>query len=248
MNKDILFKYNDVGSTNVYARTLLENNNLPEETVIWAAKQTEGKGLDNKRWYSVEGQGLTFSIIFYPGFLELDCQFTISMAVSLGIVDSFKKYFYDVKIKWPNDIYIDNKKMGGILIENTIFSNKIKYCIIGIGLNVNGTEFPGDIPNPVSMQMISGRTFDLEKIIEGVVDSIKARYEELKAGAYNAIKAAYLDYLIGYKDNRRYKSKGHVFNAEITDVEMHGPIVLKTNDGNRFKYFFKEVEMLKKVS
>lgn len=244
MNNIRIIKIKELGSTNVYAKALLANDKPAEGTVIWALDQLEGKGLAHNKWSSFLGNSLTFSFILYPGFIDLDYQFTISMAVSLGIIDVLQQYIPSVKIKWPNDIYYDDKKLGGILIENSIFGESMKHSIVGIGLNVNGKNFPDELRNAVSMESIIKRKFDLENILHGICEAIMQRYDVLKKGGYKHIKSAYLNHLLGYMEEKIFKHKDTIFPAQVIDVEMNGPVKLLKKDGKSAKFYFKEVEMM----
>ena len=122
--------------------------------VVWAEYQTAGRGCGTNQWESERGKNLTFSILIHPKDLPATQQFHISMAISLAICEALEQYIGDVSIKWPNDIYWRNGKIGGILIENTLKGSIIMESIIGVGLNVNQRIFKSNAPNPVSMWQI----------------------------------------------------------------------------------------------
>jgi len=147
----VYIKLNEVNSTNEYAKVLLSKNKPSEGTVIFAHYQTNGKGQFGKTWKSEKGKNLTFSIILYPNFLEAKRAYSLNQAVSLGLKDCIESQKIPVSIKWPNDIYYHDKKLGGLLIENGLVGENINYSIIGIGLNVNQTTFSQEIPNPTSL-------------------------------------------------------------------------------------------------
>ncbi len=244
MNDFQIIKCANIDSTNVYAKALMSKEHLEEGTTVWAMNQFAGKGLGNNRWYCAESKSLAFSMIFYPVFLDLDHQFTVSMAVSLGVIDFLHQYSANIAIKWPNDIYYTNKKLGGILIENLIKGNRMKYSIVGVGLNIKNIDFPAKLPNPISLESFVNKKLVLEYILKGVCNAIIKRYEALKKGSYTFIKEAYLQHLMGYNEEKMYKYKDIVFPARVIDVEMNGHIVLKGPDGNTGKYFFKQIEMI----
>ena len=152
--------YGSLESTNTFASEVLKKAELQEGTVICADYQTAGKGHQGNRWESEKGKNLIFSIILYPSSVSPDDQFFISMTISLGICDFLRGILPEVKIKWPNDIYVRNDKIAGILIENTLIGNTIESCITGIGLNINQEKFSTVIPNPVSIRMITGKESD----------------------------------------------------------------------------------------
>jgi BirA family biotin operon repressor/biotin-[acetyl-CoA-carboxylase] ligase len=149
-------------STNEYSKKLIKKGPVEEGTVILADFQTKGKGQKDGYWESEKGKNLTFSIILYPNFLDIQKQFYLSMSISIGIVEFLSHLSVKSKIKWPNDICINNKKVAGILIENSIKRNIISSSIIGIGINVNQTEFKSSAPNPTSLYLELNKTFDIK--------------------------------------------------------------------------------------
>lgn len=142
-------------------------------TVVATAEQSAGRGQRGNTWESEPGKNLTFSIVVRRGF-EAPRQFELSMLVSLGVTAALSKYLDPsrLKVKWPNDIYFDDRKLAGILIENTVNSRGIERSIVGIGLNVNQTEFMSEAPNPVSMKGITGETYDLETLLEETAGTV----------------------------------------------------------------------------
>ena len=145
----------ETDSTNHWLKSHQLIANSPEPTAIWADYQTAGRGCGTNTWESERGKNLLFSMLIHPENLPANKQFQISMAISLAIVDALGQLVGDLSIKWPNDIYWRNGKIGGILIENTLKGNLIKESIIGVGLNVNQREFHSDAPNPVSLWQIT---------------------------------------------------------------------------------------------
>ena len=153
IGSNLLF-FENLPSTNTHAADLLKKNNLPEGTIVYTNYQSAGRGYSGNRWESEDGKNLLISIVLFPSFIKPEDQFYISMAVSLGICDFLKRYIPDCSIKWPNDIYVNNDKIAGILIESSITGNKIEYTIAGIGLNINQEKFISDAPNPVSLRIV----------------------------------------------------------------------------------------------
>ena len=131
---------------------LIKNTEVAEGTVVLAKEQTSGRGQVNNTWESSYGDNLLMSIVLYPEFLHAGNQFLLSKFVSLAIVDFLSYYLENVTIKWPNDIYVGNKKIAGVLIENSLRGAFISSSVVGIGLNVNQTEFSSSIPNPTSLK------------------------------------------------------------------------------------------------
>jgi len=154
-------------STNSYAIELLKQDRPKEGSVVITDHQTHGKGTDTNTWESEKGKNLTFSLILYPA-LGADQQFILNKAISLGIYDFLISILpnHKVSIKWPNDLYIGDKKACGILIQNSVLGNKLEYMVAGIGLNVNQILFTSNAPNPISLKMASGLDYNLDEYIQ----------------------------------------------------------------------------------
>jgi BirA family biotin operon repressor/biotin-[acetyl-CoA-carboxylase] ligase len=166
-------------STSLHLKELLKQQNLPECSVVITNRQTAGRGQPGNTWETEPGKNLTFSIVFFPEMVPATSQFIISKTVAVAIVTSLEKYIRPVEIKWPNDIYYKNKKLGGILIENSLQGSSISQTIAGIGINVNQTSFPENLPNPVSVKMITGYNVDLQTIFHQVYQSLTSTYQKL---------------------------------------------------------------------
>ncbi len=161
-----IYFYDHLTSTNSEAVRLLKESGLPEGAVISAGFQSAGRGQKENKWESEEGKNLLISVILFPINIEPDLQFIISMTISLGICDFLKRHIPASSIKWPNDIYVNNDKIAGVLIENSIMGSSIEYSIAGIGLNINQEKFTGDAPNPVSLKNITGIDYDIPTMPE----------------------------------------------------------------------------------
>jgi len=240
-----IIEVKETESTNVYATELLKIKELHEGTVISAFRQSAGKGQGSNLWESEAGKNLTLSVILYPFFLPVEKQFKLNMAVSLGVCDMLEELInIDVKIKWPNDIYIGNKKVSGILIENAISGNKFLHSIIGIGININQRIFYSDAPNPVSLFNISGKEYDLKTCLELLSDKLDFRYSQLKNGDYEYIEMDYIarSYLLNKTASFLYKSK-HI-TASIKGVSEYGKLLLENPCGNIFECDRNEIKYI----
>lgn len=239
-----IIKIDSTPSTNLYLKNLLEEGSLQEGTVIVANEQTAGRGQAGARWESEPGKNLTFSLLLYPRFLCIDRYFLLSKAVSLGITDYLEKFVDSLSVKWPNDIYYQDKKLAGILIENQLTGSVIEQSVAGIGINVNQERFSADIPNPVSIKNILGAEIDADILLVEIVESILTRYEALKEEKYEAINDDYFSRLYRRNDYYPYKDKDGQFNASIQSVDDAGFLYLLTDAGELRKYAFKEVAIV----
>ena len=219
---------------------------VSEGTVIMAESQYAGRGQQQNRWHSQPGKNLTFSLLLKPSFLPVVQQFDLTRAVSLGIINALNPYLGDqLKIKWPNDIYYENRKLGGILIENLLQGSQIKYAIVGIGLNINQLDFPADAGNPVSLKQILHQDYDLKIILSEICKNIETGYLNLKAGRFETVRKSYLERLYLLNEDKIFKAGGRLLSGKIVDVRTHGPLVLATADGLS-EFNQKEIEFLTK--
>ncbi|MBI5217314.1 MAG: biotin--[acetyl-CoA-carboxylase] ligase [Bacteroidia bacterium] len=237
-------KLKSVDSTNKYAAELAKQSDVPDGTVIIAQEQKQGRGQGNSSWESEKNKNLTFSIVLYPVFLKSGEQFYLSKAISLGIADFLNQFTNNVSIKWPNDIYIENRKVCGILIENFISENQFSSAIIGIGLNINQTKFKGDAPNPVSLKQVTGINFNIDECLGLLLFTIENRYEELQSKKFSKIDKEYDQSLYRYKISASYKTGKKTIKARITGVNNRGLLMLETAKGNMINFGFKEVEFV----
>ena len=154
-------QFDSLESTNKYCE-LLNLGETEEFTVIVAKEQTAGIGQRGNHWAAAPGQNLTFSVVLRPAFLPAADQYALTKAVSLAIVDTLAPLLpqraEEVRIKWPNDIYVDDRKICGILINNHLQQERIAATVVGIGLNVNQRTFPDWVPNPTSLALLTGNT------------------------------------------------------------------------------------------
>ena len=234
-------------STNNYANRQIREHGLSEGTVFLAYEQTTGRGQQNNSWESVPGENLLFSIVLFPDFLEIRRQFMISKVVALGIYKALNKYVDSLKIKWPNDIYAGNRKLGGMLIENSIMSGLLKNSIVGIGLNVNQTIFYSNAPNPVSLKMLTNQHFDSEIILTEILSGIDWYYSLLRNGEEEVIDREFISALYRINEKHFFKDEDVIFEGEIIGVNEIGQLLIRKNDVEVLEFHFKEVEFLQKI-
>jgi BirA family biotin operon repressor/biotin-[acetyl-CoA-carboxylase] ligase len=226
-----ILKFDELSSTNLYAQQLLAKTKPKEGTAISTPNQTNGRGQIGRSWESEKGKNLTFSLILYPEWLSISDQFYLSMSFSLAITDLLEDIgLRKVKIKWPNDIYIANNKVAGILIQNSIQGLKINYSIVGIGLNVNQCKFHLEIPNPTSLQLESGRHFDLNALSERLFSMLEKRYSNLKERDFQNISREYHTLLFKKDHMARFEFNGMQFDGVILGVDPSGKIRIRQSD------------------
>src|SRR5476651_328404 len=213
-----------------------------------AESQYAGRGQQTNRWHSEAGLNLTFSILLKPSFLPLQQQFDLTRTISLGVVSALGQAMNEnVQVKWPNDIYHGDKKLGGILIENLVQGSQIKHSIIGIGLNINQVDFPAEVPNPTSVKQILHWDYDLHILLSQICNHIEAWYLKLKAGKLDEIRRAYLDKLYWFNQEKDFIADGTAFKGIIIAVRNEGLLVLSTKTGEK-EFNLKQIQFLNKIA
>lgn len=241
IGSDMVFCKN-TGSTNSYASGLIRGGQVSEGTVVYTNFQSAGRGQKGNRWESEDGKNLLFSIILYPSMVSPADQFIISIFISLGICDFLNPLVPGCRVKWPNDIYYGNDKIAGILIENSITSNAIINSIAGIGLNINQEKFPQEIPNPVSLKMLTRVEHDTGLCLQKLAACLDRRYKQVISGEWDELRNEYISSL--YRINRwsRFKSADGIFKGRIVSVTEQGCLEIEKRQGNKMEFAFKEIE------
>jgi len=214
---------------------------LDEFSVVITQNQTAGKGLRCNFWESEKDKNLTFSILLYPKFIDIQYQFRLTFIITVAIITVLKKYLTDIKIKWTNDIYVNDKKLCGILIENTVIGGQIGYSIIGIGLNINQITFMSNAPNPTSMKLLTNKDFDVETLFQEIKAAIIKHYSHCASVGFDDIRNIYHAHLYRNNGFHLYKDKTEVFSAKIIKIEDTGMLILVDNEGKRREYGYGEV-------
>jgi BirA family biotin operon repressor/biotin-[acetyl-CoA-carboxylase] ligase len=237
-----VIKLKEVDSTNIYAGRL--SGDTPDGTVVWADVQLNGRGLGKNSWEGADGQNLTFSIKVYPTFLKAVQQFYLSKIVSLSVADFIFLYTANVSVKWPNDIYCNDKKIAGILIENSIEKDYIKESVIGIGININQKKFISEAPNPVSLNQLTNIEYDLHELLDVFISIFDYRYKMLQDNEYETIDENYLDRLYRKGIFAEFIAEGQRFTGKITGVDATGELSITDESGKITRFLYKEVEYL----
>lgn len=218
-------------STNTLLKELLARGEWPEgETYLYAGYQTAGRGQTGNGWESEKGKNLLCSILLPPN----KNLYLLNIAVSVAIVRMIGE---PLTIKWPNDMYYHDKKLAGILLENAIVGSEIKYTIAGIGLNVNQTAFVSDAPNPISLRQITGKEYDVDQMMNNLIEAVEAVLNEPEEAIWQEYKA----HLYRREGFWPFEDEKGEFDARIEDVLPTGELVLRDRDNKKRIYHFKQI-------
>lgn len=229
-------------STNSEAHQLLIKNGATEGCTVVAAQQTRGRGQRGNSWEAEPGKNVTLSVILSPSFLVARQQFYLNMAVSLAVLDLLSEQgLQEAQVKWPNDLYFQDKKLGGILIENSINSYKLQHSIIGIGLNVNQLQFK--YPTATSMASVLGRELEVEEVTVRLLELLEKRYLQLRNGHTSLLRHTYLQALYRYQEVHSYIADEQQVQGQIVGVDEDGRLAVEIE--NELRYFnFKEISYI----
>jgi len=233
-----------VSSTNQYVSETIKNELFPEGTIIWALNQTKGKGQKGNCWESEKEKNLLLSIILYPDFIKASSQFVLNKIISLGVAEFIQPFTKEVSIKWPNDIYVKDKKIAGILIENRIMGDSIQSSIIGIGININQKDFISDAPNPISLFNITNKEYELKDCLQSLCNYLNKWYGCLLRNEFELIDSSYLNLLKNYNIFNKYLYKGVEIQAKIKGVSEYGKLIIETQERLIIECDLKELTFL----
>ncbi len=230
-------------STNETAASLLVGNKHINGSVIYTDYQSKGKGQRGNSWESESGKNITLSVILNTAFLDIKNHYYLTIITSLAIHEFLRDYLkHSLYIKWPNDIVCQNSKIAGILIENYIRSSSIEWCIVGIGLNINQTEF--ETEGAVSLANICNQKFDRQELMELMLRKIEHYYDRLKREELFGLKKEYLQHLYWKDEVHVFQSEGTYFNGRILGISEQGKLHMELEDGERY-FDLKEVKFIK---
>ena len=241
--------FKNIDSTNSYLQNLLDKGEDVADNVVVTDFQTSGKGQGRNIWQSENGKNLLFSIALDMSFLKAEDQFLLTQMVSVAMINVLKKYLPEENlfIKWPNDIYFNDRKIAGILIKNEIKGMMLGNSIIGIGLNVNQTDFDESLPNPISMKMIAGKDYDLGEILLAISCQLSAvsNYVNRQQTTDNrpciTFNSQYTSYLYRYNQWAFYEHEGDVKEMMITGYDRFGRLILKEKNDCEVVCDLKEI-------
>ena len=230
-------------STNNHLKALHKQGVLHEGSVILADYQTKGRGRGNNAWYSGKNLNILMSVLLFPG-IQADRYFFLTEVVSLALTDLLIEMNIKAEIKWPNDIYVEGRKIAGILIENSLANDAVETSVIGIGFNINEVTFPTNLPNPVSLKQIVGKDIERNSLAKKLLEKLKLRYTELREGQYTKMHSEYNTRLFGRTLWSKFFYKEQEFEASIISVQENGEIILETKEGKQKQFSFGELTMI----
>ncbi len=234
----------ETSSTNLLMQEWEKIGRLKHGDVLRAVNQSNGIGQIGNFWESEYGKNLTFSLFLETHFLKADKLFQLNKIISLSVYDYLaQKEIEDVKIKWPNDVYIDDKKIAGMLTHNSFLGDKLENSIIGLGLNINQIKFNSDAPNPISLKQITQIDYNLENELNLLLQIIQMRLNQLlKGNSY--INQDYLNCLYGFAEKRKFKDSEGLFFGIIKGVDSYGRLIVEKNTGIQSVYDLKMIEFV----
>jgi BirA family transcriptional regulator, biotin operon repressor / biotin---[acetyl-CoA-carboxylase] ligase len=239
-----LIELDVVDSTNNYAANLLVQTKLVSGTAIMTHFQTGGRGQRGSDWVSEPGKNLLFSIVLNGHFINSENYFLLSKSVAIGINEALEELSGKTGfVKWPNDIYIDQKKIGGILIENQWKGSLLEVAIVGIGINVNQVSFD-DLQGVTSLSLLGSKNYDLRLVLTKVFEKIEFYYNLLKRGDVNQINQIYFNHLMFSNEWKTYNSNKGKIEGKIIEVKENGLLVLKLRNKELMTFEFKELQFI----
>lgn len=233
-----LVHFHECPSTNTEAIRFTESNGICHGAVFICDQQSAGRGQAGNRWETEPGKNLTFSIVI-ENPVEPESHFFLNIFLSLAIVKCLNKVSgKSFQVKWPNDLMASGKKLGGILIENTILGKSIRYSVAGIGLNVNQINFSS--PAATSLILNTGREFKTNNLLEDLLVSIEAEFVRLKNKEFATLQSEWLEHLYLLNTPHRFIKDGESFEGVITGIDQLGRLEMKVDSVIRY-FNFKEI-------
>ena len=234
----------ETDSTNSYLSAQCDVHEMQNLSCVFSAFQRKGRGQRGNFWESEAGSNLLFSFVYYPTYLDARLQFVLSQATALSLYDVLSEYTEGISVKWPNDIYWNDKKICGTLIENDLTGIHISRSISGTGVNLNQEKFVSNAPNPVSLLQITGKRYDRYEILHQIMDRVSAYYGLIDKGDYDILARKYRKALYRRDGFFPYADANGTFRARIVGVEASGKLLLEDEDNCMREYMFKEVSFV----
>jgi BirA family transcriptional regulator, biotin operon repressor / biotin---[acetyl-CoA-carboxylase] ligase len=230
-------------STNSLAAQSLDRMALSDGTVVITDHQYQGRGQHGHVWHSEPHKNLTFSVILYPSFLATQQSFALNVITTLALQHVLESYIPSgLRIKWPNDLYYQDKKLGGVLIENVVQQYRIKTSIIGIGLNVNQACFT--LPTATSLSLVCRRPFSLQQLLTQLSERLEINYLQLQTQATDLLQVAYLKNMYWKDEIHVFQDANHTFQGKIRGIDAVGKLMIEQADGTSKHYKTQEVTFI----
>lgn len=214
-----------------------------EGLVIYSDYQTKGRGQRGNAWVAERGRNILMSILLKPAFLQPSLQYVLNLVAAMGVLGTLKSFLpeKEIKVKWPNDVYLNDKKIAGILVEGNIKGRQIDFAVVGIGLNLNQKGF--GLTNATSVYLESGKEFDKEAFIEELVTQIENWYLDLVKNGLDNLKENYLNNLLWKGEMKTFQDNSGLFEGCIEGIDNSGKLVINTENQLRY-YDVKEVRFI----
>ncbi|WP_345223086.1 biotin--[acetyl-CoA-carboxylase] ligase [Hymenobacter koreensis] len=235
----------ECGSTNTEARELIGQNRATEGCTVITDCQTAGRGQRGNTWEALPGENLTLSVVWRPVFLAATAQFRLNLAVALAVHDWAQGLLGPdpaLRVKWPNDLFYHEQKLGGILIENTLNGSQIHWSVVGIGLNVNQVNF--GVTTATSLALLKGHAFGLPPLAEKLLECLERRYLQLRGGQHPALHAEYLSKLYRFQEWHHFGVNGQPTAGRIVNITDAGQLVLEQTNGQMRSFGLQEIRHL----
>lgn len=241
-----IIKLNAIDSTNTYLKEMAREIDIENYTVVVTKYQTNGKGQYQNSWHSKKGKNLLFSILIKFKSFKIENHTYLNFAISLAVFHVLNQFLQHVKIKWPNDIMSRQRKICGILIENTVQNDKISQSIVGIGLNVNQIDFPVELEKVTSLKKELNTNFNCDDLLEQLIISVKKEILKLENNEFKELYDSYIDNLYKLNEPTMYKTKsGNLFLGKIKGVSNYGKLQVELDDETIKEFDIKEIKLVR---
>ncbi len=237
-----IIKLHTVDSTQKYLKKYIEKHTPENSVAVVAGFQTSGIGTNNTKWFSEKDKNLLFSIFHYNTIIDAKRFFDWNKAVSLALIYVLKDYYGQIRIKWPNDIMADGRKLAGFLTGSTVKNDKLHDLITGIGININQMTFPAGAGNPVSLRILTGKTYNLDFLADSWIPDMANHTEKLiKSSRF--LHDEYISHLFLFNEIHEFKTvSGEPFTGKITGISHDGKLQIETPKGKLREFSMKEIQ------
>ncbi len=236
-----LYIFEETTSTN----DLGKRESFSHASAIWALYQSAGRGQRGNRWVGGVDDNIAFSVVLEPSALPAVDQFLLSQITALALHGAMSSYGVECSIKWTNDIYVEDRKLAGVLIENTLREGRVVRSVVGIGLNINQIDFDPMLPNPTSMAIVTTLRFDREEVLRTIHAHLMELFAMMERWEIDSIRERYNALLYRRGEMHYYRLPGgELFRARLEGVAPRGDLMLCDERGERQGYQFREVEFV----